>query len=76
MNAAKLIAREVADLPEPLCSEVLDFIGFLKTRHPAEVGKTAAEARLADLTLHDTCVAPGCPPSSHVRLVRIDHLPA
>lgn len=51
MNAAELITRAVADLSDPLRAEVLDFIGFLKTRHPAEVGAAAApEARLADLT--------------------------
>lgn len=50
MNAADLITREVADLPDALRAEVLDFIGFLKTRHPTEVGKTAPDVRLADLT--------------------------
>ena len=50
MNAADLINREVADMPDALRAEVLDFIGFLKSRHPGEVGRPSTESRLADLT--------------------------
>ena len=44
MNGVDLIAHEVADLPDALQAEVLDFIGYLKTRHPAASATTAAEA--------------------------------
>lgn len=50
MNAADLINREVADLPDALRAEVLDFIGYLKSRHPVDVGQASAEGRLAELT--------------------------
>jgi len=40
----------VTDLPDALQAEVLDFIGYLKTRHPAELPKAAPKERLADLT--------------------------
>jgi len=50
MNAAELINREVAELPDALRAEVLDFIGYLKSRHPGEVGQASPETRLADLT--------------------------
>ncbi len=50
MNAVDLIAREATDLPEALQAEVLDFIGYLKTRHPAPPAAVTPEAKLAELT--------------------------
>jgi hypothetical protein len=49
MNTADLIAREVADLPDALCAEVLDFIGYLKTRHPSACAAAPPAARLPEL---------------------------
>lgn len=40
MGYADIIAREVNSLPEEKQAEVLDFIEFLKTRHP-RAGETA-----------------------------------
>ncbi len=34
MNAAEMIYQEAKTLPDNLCAEVLDFIGYLKSRHP------------------------------------------
>jgi len=49
MNAVDLIAHEATELPEAQQAEVLDFIGYLKTRHPRAPAVTASDARLADL---------------------------
>ena len=49
MNAVDLIAHEATELPEALQAEALDFIGYLKTRHPQAPVATASDARLADL---------------------------
>jgi hypothetical protein len=49
MNAVDLIAREASQLPEALQAEVLDFIGYLKMRHPSPPAVTTSDARLADL---------------------------
>ncbi len=51
MNAVDLIAREATDLPEPLQAEVLDFIGYLKTRHPQARATVARDAKLAELAV-------------------------
>jgi hypothetical protein len=37
MNTAELIYQEAKTLPDNLGAEVLDFIGYLKSRHPGEV---------------------------------------
>ena len=50
MKAIDLIAQEVTDLPEALQAEVLDFIGYLKTRHPTAPAAVAQDAKLAELT--------------------------
>lgn len=50
MNAVDLIAHEATELPEALQAEVLDFIGYLKTRHPQAPATAASDAKLADLT--------------------------
>lgn len=50
MNAVELIAHEATDLPETLQAEVLDFIGYLKTRHPQPRATVARDAKLAELT--------------------------
>ena len=49
MNAVDLIAHEATELPEALQAEVLDFIGYLKTRHPQAPAAAASDARLAEL---------------------------
>jgi hypothetical protein len=36
MNTAELIYQEAKTLPDNLGAEVLDFIGYLKTRQPVE----------------------------------------
>lgn len=41
---------EVADLPDDLRAEVLDFIGYLKSRHPRAAARADEETRMADLT--------------------------
>jgi hypothetical protein len=50
MNAVDPIAHEATELPETLQAEVLDFIGYLKTRHPHVQGVVASDAKLAELT--------------------------
>lgn len=50
MNAVGLIAQESADLPDALQAEVLDFIGYPKTRHPTALVAVARDAKLAELT--------------------------
>jgi len=32
MNTAELIFEQVKDFPEPLAQEVLDFVGYLRTK--------------------------------------------
>ncbi len=49
MNAVDLIAHEATELSEALQAEVLDFIGYLKTRHPQPPSLVADDAKLADL---------------------------
>lgn len=51
MEPADLIYEEVKGLPRPLCEQVLDFIGYLRTRHPAFVPMegTDREKRRSDL---------------------------
>ena len=49
LNAAELIYQEAKTLSEPLCAEVLDFIGYLRTRHPVPPALGDKVARLADL---------------------------
>ncbi|MBK1705844.1 hypothetical protein [Halochromatium glycolicum] len=49
MQHLDLIVREAADLADAQRAEVLDFIGYLKTRHPVERNPDA-EQRLAELT--------------------------
>ena len=48
-NAAKLIYQEAQTLSEPLCAEVLDFIGYLRTRHPIPMAPGDTTTRLAEL---------------------------
>jgi hypothetical protein len=50
MNAIDLIAHEATDLPEALQAEILDFIRYLKTRHPTASVAVARDAKLAELT--------------------------
>jgi hypothetical protein len=49
MNTAELIYLEAKTLPEPLCAEVLDFIGYLRSRRPAVSAPGDKAARLAEL---------------------------
>lgn len=49
MQDLDLILREATDLADAQRAEVLDFIGYLKSRHPIE-RTTDAEQRLAELT--------------------------
>jgi hypothetical protein len=51
MEPADLIYEEVKGLPKPLCEQVLDFIGYLRTRHPAfaPLEITDKEKRRSDL---------------------------
>ena len=48
-NAAELIYREAQTLSEPLCAEVLDFIGYLRSRHPLPPVPEDKAARLTAL---------------------------
>jgi len=50
MNSIDLITRELADLPEAQRAKVLDFIGYLKPRHPTDRTTTSRQERLAELT--------------------------
>jgi len=54
MNMAEKIFEEVRTLPEFELREVLDFVGFLKTRHgiPALVTSNEASADWAELQRH------------------------
>ena len=49
MNIAELIYHEAKTLPEPLCAEVLDFIGYLRTKHPVLTEPDNKSDRLAEL---------------------------
>lgn len=50
MNTAELIYQEAKTLPDSLGAEVLDFIEFLKSRHPDKVLPPVDEsAKLAEL---------------------------
>lgn len=49
LNGAELIYQEAKTLSEPLCAEVLDFIGYLRTRHPVPSAPGDKVARLAEL---------------------------
>jgi hypothetical protein len=49
MNVADLIYQEAKTLPDPLCAEVLDFIGYLRSRRPAVSAPGDKAARLAEL---------------------------
>ena len=50
MNAVDRIAHEATALPAALQAEVLDFIGYLKMRHPQAPAVAADDARLGELT--------------------------
>lgn len=47
MTTADHIAKEVAQLPETLATEVLEFVRFLRCRHEATERKFVAEQALA-----------------------------
>lgn len=49
LNAADLIYQEAKTLSEPLRAEVLDFIGYLRMRHPVMSAPRDKAARLAEL---------------------------
>jgi hypothetical protein len=49
MNAVDLIAQEATELPAAQQAEVLDFIGYLKTRHPQATAVGPDDAKLAEL---------------------------
>ncbi|WPL19448.1 hypothetical protein Thiowin_04575 [Thiorhodovibrio winogradskyi] len=49
MNALDLIKQEVISLLETQRAEVLDFIGYLKSRYATEDRAVSPEERLADL---------------------------
>lgn len=49
MNPAELIYQEAKTLPDHLSAEVLDFIGFLKSRHPEAETPTASAEKIDEL---------------------------
>lgn len=49
MNALDLINAELIDLPDAQRAEVLDFIGYLKTRHPSAPPARIPMERVAEL---------------------------
>jgi hypothetical protein len=50
MNTAELSYQEAKTLPDRLGAEVLDFIGYLKTRHPELLREPASESeKIAEL---------------------------
>jgi hypothetical protein len=51
MDAADLIYQEVRQLPESLCAEVLDFIGYLRSRHPVSIPPTDKARKVNDLEM-------------------------
>jgi len=48
-NTTALIYQEAKTLPEALGAEVLDFIGYLRSRHPAAPAVVDQTAKLAEL---------------------------
>ncbi|MFZ4702520.1 MAG: DUF2281 domain-containing protein [Candidatus Methylumidiphilus sp.] len=56
MNTAELIYQEAKTLPDNLGAEVLDFIGYLKTRHP--VAKEPMETSTAKIDELEGLFAP------------------
>lgn len=48
-NTAELIYQEAKALPEALGAEVLDFIGYLRSRHPAAPAVVDQTVKLAEL---------------------------
>lgn len=50
MNAVDLILHEVCGLPDAQRAEVLDFIGYLKTRHATDDTAPESKVRLAELS--------------------------
>ncbi len=55
MNTADLIYQETQVLPENLRVEVLDFIGYLKTRYAIESYQVDTQQKIAEL---DAAFAP------------------
>ncbi|WP_349026837.1 hypothetical protein [Methyloglobulus sp.] len=55
MNTAELIYQETQVLPENLRVEVLDFIGYLKTRYAIENYQVDTQQKIAEL---DSVFAP------------------
>lgn len=55
MNTADLIYQESQTLPENLRNEVLDFIGYLKTRHNAAIPAIDIQTKMTEL---ETAFAP------------------
>lgn len=49
MNTADLIYQETQVLPENLRVEVLDFIGYLKTRYTIEASQINPQQKIAEL---------------------------
>lgn len=49
MNTAELIYQETQVLPENLRVEVLDFIGYLKTRYAIENNQVDTNQKIAEL---------------------------
>ncbi len=49
MSTADLIYQEAKTLPDSLGAEVLDFIGYLRTRHPVMPAPGDKAAKLAEL---------------------------
>ena len=49
MNTAELIYQEAKTLPDHLGAEVLDFIGYLKSRHPMVDETPATDETIAEL---------------------------
>lgn len=55
MNTADLIYQESQTLPENLRNEVLDFIGYLKTRHNSVIPAIDIQTKMTEL---ETAFAP------------------
>jgi hypothetical protein len=49
LSTADLIYQEAKKLPDHLGAEVLDFIGYLRTRHPTMPEQGDRAAKLAEL---------------------------
>ena len=69
MNTADLIYQEAKTLPDSLGAEVLDFIGYLRTRHPIALPPGDPVDRMADL---EAFFAPHQRDLSHYRFDRND----